>query len=845
MSVLFNRQSVRFLTGLHVTLAEGKKESVITIIRTGNFNHPKYGRFAVDLDLLNGMVSNFKAGAYGQRIFIDVAHEPEKGAAGEIKELFVDGKRLRARVEWTPYGIDAIQNRKFIYVSADYIENWIDNEFEKEHGAVLFGAGLVTRPHIKNMDAVQLSESDDGNVITLLHPELVKNLKQEHENMWKELIKQLAEALGGFGLTDVIVKQLKEGFEASLQGIDDEAKAKVLLEAWTNTGEKVAKQLRETQTATTIQLQAPSVSGLSEADVKKLLEQHQQDTATAARQLKEQLDKNVKLFNDTIDAAKGLKTLSEENIKMLKEAGDMVTADMTDSQVKRLAAHQITLGQQFAVNSQLAGMGYQVNGHVQVADDTRNKSMTLQESILKELRGTMLHTQGGLRLAEKANPFTNIVLSEFDRIHAPRIHEEAKRLSGGATGMADSNLPVGFQRTVIYEALSDLRVLELVQTLTDFSATVTTQIPYEERDTSAIYNGGVVYEGQPIHRASVSQKMDTAYLVPTKLAFLISNEIMHFSRASQINWDAYGRNVQSNARVVRELIVQRICNELQRAADSYSATTRSNEGFDAQLDGATSTVKTTYFPIVRPSQMRDMQGNAVGTEKNPITVRLDGTAISAWDGTGNQTAGTYYRVVSYNLGYIQFVDEAGLPVTPANAAGADDITYSEATNVKKFDLDNGAVDLDLHLNGLLRAIGAQKAMLSGDRFVKPDFQLMSETMNDTCTNARNFESSAKKNGTDTTAMGDLETVKGIPAWATNAPNIDLGDERIILGQRGLAGYTIAKPFTTGEPFEVVDPTTGQPTGQKQAYGEEYSAVKVPEPVANRITSVLAYSASTR
>jgi hypothetical protein len=46
---------------------------------------------------------------------------------------------------------------------------------------------------------------------------------------------------------------------------------------------------------------------------------------------------------------------------------------------------------------------------------------------------------------------------------------------------------------------------------------------------------------------------------------------MHFTRSSAINWDAYARNVESNARVMRELIAMRICNELQRSADAYGA----------------------------------------------------------------------------------------------------------------------------------------------------------------------------------------------------------------------------------------------------------------------------------
>jgi len=444
-----------------------------------------------------------------------------------------------------------------------------------------------------------------------------------------------------------------------------------------------------------------------------------------------------------------------------------------------------------------------------------------------------------------AGTFATKVLAHFDQLQEQRLAHEHMMLAQGEIGVGDTSLPAGFVRTVIREALSNLNVLQLVQALTDPAAGYTTEIPYENRDASAVVNDGIVYEGNAIPRASISQAMDPAYVVPMKVAFLISNEVMHFSRAAAINWDAWGRNVESNARLVRELIARRICNELQRAADAYLATDIANEDISGQLDGATvHTIKTAQFPIVRPFQARDLRGSNIGSAENPITVRLDGTALDPYDGSGTQAAGTYYRIINYNLGYIQYVDETGSPVTPAASAGADDVSYSYATNVAKFDLDNGATEVGLHLNGLLRAVGARKALLASDRLVTPNFLLMSPALNNTVTNANNFEADSKRNGTDTNAQGDLETIKGVPAFATNELGVDLSDERILIGQRGTCSYVIAKPFQTGQPFEVVD-SSGRALGKKQAYGEEYSAIKVPAPIRNRLTSVIAYSASGR
>ena len=127
-------------------LGDDNREVVVNIIRTGEFTDPRYGTFQVTRDLLQSFIRNFKAKTFGQEIAVDRAHKPEDGAAGFIKELFLDGNKLRGRVELTEYGLDLIKNKGYIYLSADYVENFVDNESGQSHGPLLRGAGLVIRP---------------------------------------------------------------------------------------------------------------------------------------------------------------------------------------------------------------------------------------------------------------------------------------------------------------------------------------------------------------------------------------------------------------------------------------------------------------------------------------------------------------------------------------------------------------------------------------------------------------------------------------------------------------------------------------------------------------------------
>lgn len=657
--------------------------------------------------------------------------------------------------------------------------------------------------------------------------------------MWKQLIELFEKQLKGLKLSaeqhTAMVKLLTD----SLIGISDETQAKALSEQI----EGIAKQLSESGSPAVPEIKLSGVS-LSEDDVVRILGEQSTKAAQALAEKQQKLDAKVKIFTDAIDKAEGL---SDEVKKELKETQDLITAEMSDEQVTKLAENQIAHGNQKMVSIQLSEMGFgsPMGAVVQTPDQLR-ESLQLQEQIHANLRNTNTYALGQLHLTEEKNlpAFCRQVLAEFDRQNHRRIHAERLVLAGqgSANIISDSELPVSVQREVIREALSDLNVLQLVQTLTDFSASATTNIPYENRDVSAIMGDGIVFEHGTIPKVKNSQRMDLAYVLPMKVAFEVSNELMHFSKSSTINWDAWGRNVATASRIIKELVARRIVNTMQRVADSYLAASVVDEDIADQLQNKAE-FKVANFPIVAPHQQFDLQGNTIGSAENSIAVKIDGTAIHPYDGSGEQAPGIYYIVTSYNLGKFVLVNEAGeLKAVAVNAAT---IGYSYATNIVKVDSDipNG-ITPEKHYNKLLQAIGRRKAIMKDDRFITPDFLLMSNTLNDTCTNAEQFVVSMKRNGSDTNAQGDLEMVKALPAFSTNAPATHLGDERIIMGQKGALTYTVVKPFTLSEMQEARD-AHGQLKGGKEAYGEEYNAIHCPKPIRNRFTSVLFYSKSGR
>lgn len=832
----------RRIIGAEVKLAEGVTRSVVTITRAGTFSDPRYGTFDITPAMLAEMVRNFDARAAGQDIFIDVDHKPGDGAAAKVVRLFTDGSRLRADVEWTPFGLEAVRAKGFRYLSAEFHEAFRDNESGKAWGCVLLGAGLTIRPVIKRLDPVQLAvagapHSDFSGPVYVL-PGLVRELTQSQENTtmnrWKKLLAALA--AGKITLSEAALAQIKAAFEAATKHLADDADDADVIEQFVGVG----KTLAEAAPGATVQLSvtapAAAVDAAAVADaVQKALAARDEAASTAAKKLADVR----KVYTDAIDAAEGLTDDARKAARALAET--VITDAWNEASAKAFAEQQIDSAGKLAAVHKLAAMGFQGTGYMAVSgtDHAGNK---LSTEIRKQLSGSAEAQTGKLRLLadDKLTGFATRYLAAFDAANAQRLDAEQKALSGGPVTIGDTSLPASFQREVIREALSDLNILQLIDAAVDPTTAATHTIPFESRDTSQLRGDGIVYEGQPIPFAGVSQAVEYAYVNQVKLALSLTNEVMHFtSNNTAVNWDAWARNIESNARVMRELLARRLANTLQRTSDAYGAVAVTGGAVAAGTVGGN--YKFGNWPVVRPYQARDLQGNAIGSAVCPLVVKDGGTPIAEYDGSGTQAAGNYYRMVNWNLGLLQVVNQAGA-VQTGRTVTAD---YWYATNVSKFDLDNGSTELPKHLNGLLRTIGARKALLKSERFTTPDAALMSSTLNDIASNAEQFTAIGARADSAISAAGDLLPIKSIPVWNTDQPGIDLGDDRIQLLERGLLRYRIAKPYAVGMPFEAVDPSTGKPLGKKIAYGEEYSSMHIPTMHRGRLTAVIAYSTTAR
>ena len=839
---------VRFLSQA-VQLADGATQTWVTLTRTGNFTDPRYGEFAITPDMLGQMVRNFDSRVLGQDVFIDVSHKPSDGAAGKVLKLSVEGGRLRALVEWTPFGVDAIKQRGFAYLSAEYHEAWKDNEKQQPHGCVLLGAGLTVRPVIKHLEPVQLSDDDHAagtDVRTAISPSLFKELT---ELSMDKFLKLLAVAIAVMGFTDVTGKPFTDLLAVQLAGLDpvkDETKCLAQVDAVKATAEAAMVQIRAAgidPKLLTIHLAAPAAQAIDVAgEVAKALAARDAAEAAAVTTLAAK----HKLLSDSI--AEGDKTLTPEGVKKFADDyAPLVTAGSTDAQVKHLATLAVAQSQALGAARKLAGLGYNpAAGNIHITVDSSNGVKALQEQAdtrlgLREGDARRFDRTGGVLLAAN-KAFAEKALAQFDAVRGRELADEHKMLAAGTGNFGDTKVPVVFERTVLREMLYNLVSINFMDVGTyPFASSI--EIPYSYRDTSAATAASLrVYERQAVQNAGIIQTSDLAYPIPQKLGFDISNEMRYLLDAAPIDFNAIAENTRNVIRIVAEDTEALNMNELAHSADEHLATAVVAENLGASVNGTNKTFALAQFPVVRPRSLYDLKGTQIGSTSNSIVVTLNSVARTEYNGTGTQAAGTYWTM-DYNLGELRFVSELGASVTPTNAWPLT-VSYSYTQNVSKFDTDLGSLSVKDKYDLLLTAIGNRKVVIGNDRFYNPNMALMSQAVDNALTQAGTFTANGARLGTSLNPDGSVGVTKGIQTFNTTAPGIHMGDARILVGERYNSRYRMLKPFAMNQ-LEQKKDSNGKFVGALTGYGEQYIACHTPINRKTAMTSIVLYSATAR
>lgn len=171
----------------YIQLSENTQD--IKILYVGKFKHALFGDFEVTEKDLQNAVENFNNKI---AVRLDESGNPElpanyqhasfeknpetSKASGWIKSIYLKGKELFAKMDWTEKAKEFIKSKEFKYISPEFTKNWED-ENGKKHGFTILGIALTNVNFLKkNMPALALIE-DDNNYIAFA--DLQKSMDQE------------------------------------------------------------------------------------------------------------------------------------------------------------------------------------------------------------------------------------------------------------------------------------------------------------------------------------------------------------------------------------------------------------------------------------------------------------------------------------------------------------------------------------------------------------------------------------------------------------------------------------------------------------------------------------------
>jgi hypothetical protein len=863
--------SISFLNQAPITLAESEQTPLVRaqILRTGTFRDPRYGEFSITKQMMQAMVENFARNAYRQKIYIDVAHKPEDGAAAEVKSLALECSgescRLVGNLEFTPFGLEAVKERGFRYLSAEYADNYTDNESGASLGPLLIGGGLTIRPVQKGQNEIVLSEC------SLLDAEQCRPASSQPEEVHtmklNDVSAKLRQDLGGLNIPATTADTLVQRFEAKAKTLSEDADLQAWADTYYDAGKTVAAGIEDGKQAVTVTLSdpAPVAPAIDQNAVAQMVQKQLAEIHAAEQEKNRKLAEAVTAKKDIFaQIVNGAEISAEAKALAIAEAG--ITHDMPDGVVKRLAETAVQLAHvretQGAADYLAArgGVGGGAYGRVSVSHANEVKELSEHIRMATGMAKSEPRTEANKKLADA-------VLAEFDRNNAPELLNEhklmkqlagryvndmrdIKRLAAGSAVAADASVPTSYVREVIRETLYQMVGLEMCDVGTrEYSNIV--DIAYSYRDTTSAGGASTgvlspkastrIYEGSAIGKAQEIMTSENTYPIPIKLSVKMSDEYRLLAGYGR-DWDAIADNMRNTVRVVGEAKDASIFDEILQASDEYSTVAVSNENLELQADDAKTIFITAQWPICRPRIVKDVAGSTVSTT-NAVTVTYNSVALSEYDGTGTQAAGTYY-VLNHNLGEIYLVNQAGAVQTPANGT-AYTISYTYTTNVAKFDTDLGTDTTKVKWSAFLYQYGLRQALITDSRYHMANMGIMSRTVMNQIRQAENFQY-CYKDGTNTNlrADGSLGFIWDTENFNSRAPGLWLGDNRLVIGEKGTTRFRMLKPWSMGELENLTD-FNGNFTGQKGAYGSEWVAIHTPTQLKAAYTSIVLYSATAR
>jgi len=750
-------------------------------------------------------------------------------------------------LQFTTYGLSAVKDRGMIYLSAEYTDNFVDNETNQQFGCLLKGAGLTTRPVIKKLDAIQLDEAicpcnqficTDLNIFEDFTMSVEDKAQDDVTTArFAELEKKLAQSQAA---NDLKLSQVADSIEK-------------LVGVMTKTP---AEEVKPSQTG----IDAKQLSELMQQEVAKQFAEIEKERQLAAQKERELVESAVKLFEETV-RAEG-KSLSEPALVEILKFKSEIDASLGAKAIKLLAQEKVNAAKQIEINRQLASRGYYrpgVAGTVHIEVDESNSIKWLMDETKLRMRFFSKSKPLAADMAENAKLLTEEASRLYGESHLRQLHQEAsmlKRLDEQDTykksqvfQLADSGsiaIPAFVQRTVTEETLAKLNGLAFVNVDTAPLTHVIEQRRSRRKDRKQSLERMRVFEGHGIPKTDIA--MDSFSMYPMKMAnsYSITGEAQKISKSGLLDFDALAKVTRECVREQEEAIDAAIFNEVVNSCYAAATATVTNESI-AGVDGVNNTFVTATFPVVKPVKTFDMKGNPIGVTEFPITITLDGVTLNEYiepDEGEVLPAGYYWKILSHALGKFVIVDNTGVIFKPASGKSLK-ASYSRSLNAAKFDAKFNIAEIKSkeHFSELLAKFSTVKKALA-DRLVTTDFSLMKEGLKDIYERAEDFAASFQRNGTELDVWGSLGKIKSVPIYSTESRYAILDEYVTVMGVKGNSEFKLISPWEMTDPKELMD-SKGRFINTLGGYGTSHIAVGTPNWDRHKNAALIVFNSDTR
>jgi len=208
------------------------------VLPIGEFYDSRYGKVEITKEFVEEIVRNFNNNIPHYKPPVNIEHEDLLGAVGKVVELSVRENGLFARIELTDEGTKLLSEKKFEYMSAEFVEEYTSKETGENVGVVLVGVALTNKPAHLYVEPIKFSDINGGGInmgkkqIEASDNANGKMKETAEEKNFSEQIKTLSEQVKSLSEELKKVKEEKEELAKKLH----EEKVEKWLNSWREKG---------------------------------------------------------------------------------------------------------------------------------------------------------------------------------------------------------------------------------------------------------------------------------------------------------------------------------------------------------------------------------------------------------------------------------------------------------------------------------------------------------------------------------------------------------------------------------------------------------------------------------